>query len=109
MSGSDISFSSGAIQGRYVSTLNPSKERWFQHFSLGVSMRMGDVVKQDRAYTVEVVHAVINLFEEDFQCVGYRMTVNEMSAAMFFIASCFGGFRGFETVWTDLGALRYDI
>ena len=69
-------------------------------------MRMGDVVEQDRAYTIEVVHAMIDLFEEDFQRVGYRMTVNEMSAAMFFIASCFGGFRGSETVWTHLGALR---
>jgi len=28
---------------------------------------------------------------------------------MFFIASCFGGFRGYETAWTDLAALRYDV
>jgi hypothetical protein len=32
-----------------------------------------------------------------------------MEAALFFIISCMGGFRGYKTVWTDLGALRYDI
>jgi hypothetical protein len=32
-----------------------------------------------------------------------------MEAVMFFIDSCMGGFRGYETVWTDLGALRYDV
>ena len=52
---------------------------------------------------------MIDLFEEDFQRVGYRMTVNKISAAMFFIALCYGGFRRFEMVCTDLGALRYNI
>eukprot|EP00956_Cyclotella_meneghiniana_P032054 scaffold86351_cov69-Cyclotella_meneghiniana.AAC.2 len=32
-----------------------------------------------------------------------------MRAAMFFIISCMGGFRSYEVLWTDLGALRYDI
>ena len=70
---------------------------------------MGDIVSQDRAYTLEVVHAVIDLFEQEFQEQGYTMPVRDMEAALFFIISCMGGFRGYETVWTDLGALRYDI
>ena len=44
---SDISFSSRAIQEWYVATLNPIEGRWFQHFSLRASVRMGDVVEQD--------------------------------------------------------------
>ena len=52
---------------------------------------------------------MIDLFEEDFQHVGYQMTVNKMYASVFSIASCFNGFRGFEMVWTNLGALRYEI
>jgi hypothetical protein len=28
---------------------------------------------------------------------------------MFLLVSCLGGMRGFEVVWTDLAALRYDI
>ncbi len=70
---------------------------------------MGDIVKQDRAYTIEVVLAVINKFEGEFQAAGYKISLAKMEAAMFFIATCFGGFRGFETVWTDLGALRFDV
>jgi hypothetical protein len=32
-----------------------------------------------------------------------------MCACMFLLVSCLGGMRGFEVVWTDLAALRYDI
>ena len=70
---------------------------------------MGDIVQQDRAYTLEIVHAMINLFETQFQEEGYLMPVRDFEAAMFFIVSCTGGFRGYEVVWTDLGALRYDM
>jgi len=32
-----------------------------------------------------------------------------LEAALSFIISCMGGFQGYEVVWTDLAALRYDI
>eukprot|EP00804_Cyclotella_cryptica_P009188 CCRYP_003242-RA/>CCRYP_003242-RA protein AED:0.68 eAED:0.66 QI:0/-1/0/1/-1/1/1/0/349 len=108
-SGGDIVLSSGSVKGRYVATLCPSEGRWYSLFSMGIAVRMGDVVKQDRAYTIEIVHAVINLFEEQFQEEGYNMPVRDLEAALFFIISCMGGFRGYEVVWTDLGALKYDI
>jgi hypothetical protein len=108
-SGSDITLSSGRIQGRYVATINPSEGRWYERFSLGASVRVGDIVQQDRAYTIDVVIAMIDNFEQEFQVMGYTMPIRDMEAAMFFIATCFGGFRGFETVWTDLAALRYDV
>ena len=107
--GGDIVLSSGSVRGRYVATLCPSEGRWYSLFSAGISVRMGDIVKQDRAYTIEVVHAVIGFFEEQFQSEGYTMPVRDFEAALFFIISCMGGFRGYETVWTDLGALRYDV
>jgi hypothetical protein len=108
-SGADIVLSTGSTKGRYITTLCPSEGRWYALFSTGISVRMGDIVSQDRAYTIEVVHAVIKLFEDQFQAEGYQMPVEDMEAALFFIASCTGGFRGYETVWTDLGALRYDL
>ncbi len=49
------------------------------------------------------------MYEEQFRRDGYDIPVRVMEAAMFFMISCFGGFRSFETVWTDLGALRYDV
>lgn len=108
-SGSDIVFSSGQAKGRFVATLCPSEGRWYQHFSLGCATRLGDVVTQDRAYSIEIVLQVIQMYEDHFQQEGYTIPIRVMEAAMFFMISCFGGFRGFETVWTDLGALRYDV
>ena len=108
-SSADIALSTGSMKGRYITTLCPSEGRWYQLFTIGVSTRKGDIVSQDRAYTIEIVHTVINLFEKEFQELGYRIPIQNMEAALFFIASCTGGFRGYETVWTDLGALRYDL
>ena len=70
---------------------------------------MGDVVNQDRAYTIEVVLAVIERYDTEFQEFGYGIPLDKMEAAMFFIATCYGGFRGFEMVWTDLGALHFNV
>lgn len=108
-SGADIVFSSGNAKGRYITTLCPSEGRWYALFSTGIATRMGDIVHQDRAYTLEIVHAIVGMFEEQFQEQGFYMPVRDMEAAIFFIAACMGGFRGYEVVWTDLGALRYDI
>lgn len=108
-SGSDIVLSSGQVRGRFVATMCPSEGRWYQHFSAGCAARMGDIVTQDRAYTIEIVLAVIQMYEDNFQQEGFNMSILTFEAAMFFMISCFGGFRGFETVWTDLAALRYDV
>ena len=108
-SGADIVLSAGNLKGRYITTLCPSESRWYEIFSTGIATRMGDIVHQDRAYTLEIVHAIIAMFEEQFQEQGYSMPIREMEAALFFIAACMGGFRGYEVVWTDLGALRYDV
>lgn len=70
---------------------------------------MGDVVRQDRAYTIQVVLAVVEDFEIEWQDLGYAMPVSSMNACLFFLVSCLGGMRGFEVVWTDLAALRYDL
>ena len=108
-SGNDIVLSSGTVKGRYVATMCPSEGRWFALFTKGITVRMGDIVHQDRAYTLEVVHAVIAMFEEQFQKEGYTMPVRDFEAAIFFIVACTGGFRGYEVIWTDLAALRYDV
>ena len=63
ISGADITLSSGSIRGRYVATLCPSEGRWFQRFETGINARMGDVVSQDRAYTLEILLAVLEMYE----------------------------------------------
>jgi hypothetical protein len=108
-SGADIVLATGNVKGRYITTLCPSEGRWYALFSTGISVRKGDIISQDRAYTLEIVHAIIDMFEKQFLQEGYTMAVRDMEAALFFIATCIGGFRGYETVWTDLAALRYDV
>ena len=110
MSGSDITLSSGSVQGKYVATLCPSEGRWYQRFEKGINARMGDVVSQDRAYTIEVLHALLEIYEEEWQATGYEtMPMESLHSVMFLLVSCLGGLRGFEVMWTDLAALRYDV
>lgn len=109
LGGSDVTFSSGKTSGRYIATMNPSEGRWYQLFNTGARVRMADIVDQDRAYTIEIVLAIVQMYEERFQELGYEIPLRELEAAMFFMISCFGGFRGYETVWTDLSALIHEL
>ena len=38
-----------------------------------------------------------------------EMSLHSLSACMFLLVSSLGGMRGFEVVWTNLAALRYDL
>ena len=108
-SGADITLSSSSSKGRYVATCNPSEGRMYQRFALGCCARMGDIVKQDRAYTIGVVLRLLDMYEAEYQELGDKMPMNLLCSCMFLLLTCLGGMRGFEAVWTDLAALRYDI
>lgn len=45
----DIVLSSDSRKGQYVATLCPSESCWYEHFSIGISAWMGDLVSQDLA------------------------------------------------------------
>jgi hypothetical protein len=109
MSGDDLTLSAGSVQVRYVATLNPSEGCWYQHFESGICARMGDVVSQDRAYTIEVLLALLDMFEQEWQTYYLDIPLTSLSACMFLLVSSLGGMRGFEVVWTDLAALCYDM
>ena len=107
--GGDLVLSAGNVKGRYILSRNPTESRWFELFARGMSVRKGDVVEQDRAYSIEVLHELIRMYEDEWEEAQGELSLEKTSSAMFLIASCTGGFRGYETVWTDLGALRYDL
>ena len=109
VAGADITLSSGTIKGRYVATLCPSEGRWYQRFETGINSRMGDVVSQDRAFTLEILLALLEMYELEWQEHKYEMPMVSMYSVMFLLITCLGGMRGYEAVWTDLGALRYDM
>jgi hypothetical protein len=70
---------------------------------------MGDVVTQDRAYTIEVLHKLLESYEAEWIEAGYQMPLKTLASCMFLLTSSLGGMRGFEVMWTDLAALRYDL
>ena len=107
--GGDLVLSSSSVKGRYVLSRNPTESRWFELFARGMAVRKGDIVEQDRAYTPEVLHKLISMYDDEWEEAGGNPSLEKMNSAMFLIASCTGGFRGYETVWTDLSALRYDM
>ncbi len=53
--------------------------------------------------------ALLDMFKEEWQTFYLRIPLASISAYMFLLVSCLGGMRGFKVVWTDLGALWYDI
>jgi hypothetical protein len=69
----------------------------------------GRRVTQDRAYTIEVLLALLEMYKEEWQTYYVQMPPVSVCVCMFLLVSCLGGMQGFEVVWTDLAALRYDI
>ena len=57
--GADIVLSTSSTKGQYAAVCNPSEGRWHEHFSRGCCARMGDIPKQDRAYSAEVVQILL--------------------------------------------------
>jgi hypothetical protein len=70
---------------------------------------MGDIVSQDQAYTIEMLLALLQMYEEKWQTVYLCIPLNAICACMFLLVSSLGDMRGCEVVWTDLAALRYDL
>ena len=108
-SGADIVLSSSSKSGRFVATCAPSEGRWYQFFAKGICARMGDIVNQDRAYTIQILHKLLDMFEKEYNDLEDAMPMNSICACMFLLLTCLGGMRGFEAVWTDLAALIYDV
>ena len=108
-SGGDITLSSASSKGRYIATCNPSEGRWYQQFAIGCCARMGDIVRQDRAYTIQVLLKLLDMYEREYQDLGIAMSMESLCSVMFLLITCLGGMRGYEAVWTDLAALRYDV
>ena len=53
-----------------------------------------DVVRQDRAYTIGIVLAVVESFERDWKEKGLHMELSKIEACMFFLSGGHERFRG---------------
>jgi hypothetical protein len=70
---------------------------------------MGDIVSQDKAYTIKVLHKLLSENKQEWMAHDLNMEMEAIRACMFLLVSSLGGMRGFKVMWTDLAALRYDL
>ena len=49
------------------------------------------------------------MFEAEWTDLGMDIPLESICACIFLLLTCLGGMRGYEAVWTDLAALRYDV
>lgn len=49
------------------------------------------------------------MLESGWHAADRRVSLNNISAQMFFVTTCLGGMLGFEAVWIDPGGLRQDL
>ena len=64
---------------------------------------MGDVVSQDRDYTLELLHALLEMYELEWQEHGYSVTMLSIHSVMFLLVTCLGGMCGnkvCEQIWS---------
>lgn len=68
----------------------PTQSLWYEKFSLGCTKRMGQITKQDLAISIEVLHELLRLIEEEAKSAsGSRLHLLVRVGA--FAAIAFGG------------------
>ena len=70
---------------------------------------MGDTIRQDRAYTIQVLLKLLSMYEVEWTELEENISMTSICSVMFLLLTCLRGMRGFEAVWTDLATLHYDI
>ena len=88
----------------------PTQSLWFERFAKGCLYRMGEVVKQDLAISIGVMHALMKLFEVEWTQVTDAAVKSELaSIALYCVIAFCGSFRGHEVFLVDLfGLLKYE-
>jgi len=88
----------------------PTNSLWFERFAKGCLSRMGQIVCQDRAVSLELMHAFCSLLEQEWEVASEQKIQSKIASlgAYSVIAFC-GSFRGPEVFMTDLfGLIKYD-
>jgi len=69
---------------------------FFEHFARGFRIQTGVMSCQDQAYSLDLVHVMLERFEEEWDRqidLDEGVNIYWLSAVMFFLTSCFGGMR----------------
>ncbi len=96
---------------KLTQTSCPTYGEWYERFSLGLHKRMGDVVRQDKAISVEVMGALMEEFEKDWISLEREGGEDEerekiLFGALFAVVAYVVGLRGEEVPLMDLAGTR---
>jgi hypothetical protein len=97
----------GGDKGKHFLNTCPTHSSWFENFALGCLRRMGQEVRQDRAISLPVMHALLQLLDREWHSADdphQRLCLASIGA---YSVICFcGSFRGPEGFLVDLYGLR---
>jgi hypothetical protein len=87
----------------------PTNSLWFERFSRGCLSRMGQIVKQDRAVSLPLMHALCSGLEEEWERAETLSQRSAVASVGALTVTCFcGSFRGPEMTLVDLfGLAKY--
>ena len=86
---------------------SPTNSYWFKRFLTGCHRRMGDVWIPDKALTLDVLKACLNMLDKEYEDLtkGQRRLEVVLTGAML-VASYFAALRGDEVPLIDVGMMR---
>jgi hypothetical protein len=80
---------------------------WFEHFAAGCLRRMGQEIRQDRAISLQVMHALLHHLEGEWLTASDpNICLHIASLGAYSVIAFCGSFRGPEVFLTNLYGLR---
>lgn len=95
-------------QTKLTGSTSPTNSEWFENFMLGYHKRVGDVSRPNRAISIELMTAMMNRFEKQWEGTeGDREKQKHVIfPALFAISAYVASLRGEEVPLMDLGETR---
>ena len=91
-------------RAKFKITSSPASSDWFDRFNRGMHKRMGDKTIKDQAISMELMLALMDIFERDLDEAGNDLDAQApvLFAAGFVIVGCCASLRGEEIPLMDL-------
>ncbi len=97
----------GGDRTKHFLNVCPTHSSWFEQFATGCLRRMGQEVRQDRAISLALMHALMHLFDTEWDSTTDPTLRFHIASHGAYCVICFcGSFRGPEVFLVDLFGLR---
>jgi hypothetical protein len=98
----------GNNKGKQFINNCPTNSPWFEQFARGCLSRMGQIVKQDRAVSLDLMHAFLGLVDQEWATANAKERADLAAIGAYATFAFCGSFRGLEVFLVDLhGLIKY--